>query len=81
MFRHLITPEAVNLCLPATISRRRIAAMSYGVHIKRSEAQGTHGITLEEWLAYVRSDKEMRLVGEANFTSSRAILFSGMRPA
>jgi hypothetical protein len=45
--------------------------MSYGVHIKRSEAQDAHGITLEEWLTYVRSDQEMCLVGEANFKNSQ----------
>jgi len=45
--------------------------MSYGVHIKRSEAQDAHGITLEEWLTYVRSDQEVCLVGEANYKSSQ----------
>src|SRR5215510_16394172 len=45
--------------------------MSYGVHIKRSEAQDVHGITLEEWLTYVRSDQEVCLVGEANYKSSQ----------
>lgn len=45
--------------------------MSYGVHIKRSEGQDADGITLLEWLAYVRSDQEMRLIGEANFKSSK----------
>lgn len=36
--------------------------MSYGVHIIRLSS---HGITLEEWLAYVRSDHEMHHLGEA----------------
>jgi hypothetical protein len=39
--------------------------MSYGVHIKRPEARDSHAITLEEWLAYVRSDREMHHLGEA----------------
>jgi len=34
--------------------------MSYGVHIERFDAQDSHGITLEEWLAYVTSDQEMQ---------------------
>src|ERR1700747_3298624 len=46
--------------------------MSYGVHITRSEAQDSHGgITLEEWLAYVRSDQEMHHIGEAVFKKSK----------
>jgi hypothetical protein len=39
--------------------------MSYGAHIKRVRTQTSQGITLEEWIAYVRSDKEMRHLGEA----------------
>jgi len=39
--------------------------MSYGVHIKRPEGQGSNGITLEEWLAYARLDTEMRHLGES----------------
>ena len=38
--------------------------MSYGAHIKRVRTQTSQGITLEEWIAYVRSDKEMRHIGE-----------------
>lgn len=45
--------------------------MSYGVHIKRPKAQDSHGITLEEWLAYVRSDPEMHHVGEAVTKTSK----------
>ena len=47
--------------------------MPYCVHIKRSEAQDCHGITLEEWLAYVRSDQEMHHLGEAVMKSSRGV--------
>jgi len=45
--------------------------LAYGVHIIRVD-QGhgePHPITLEEWLAYVSSDEEMRLKGEASLTS------------
>ena len=45
--------------------------MSYGVRIKRSEPQYPHGITLEEWLAYVRSDHEMQHLGEAVIKTSK----------
>jgi hypothetical protein len=45
--------------------------MSYGVHIKRVRTQTSQGITLEEWIAYVRSDKEMRHIGEAVIKTSR----------
>jgi len=42
--------------------------MSYTVHIKRARdgvrSDSAH-ISLEEWLVYVRSDGEMRLIGEA----------------
>src|SRR5215475_9099986 len=47
--------------------------MPYCVHINRSEAQDSHGITLEEWLAYVRSDQEMHHLGEAVMKSSRGV--------
>jgi hypothetical protein len=39
--------------------------MSYGVRIKRLKVQGPNRIMLEEWLAYVRLDREMRHIGEA----------------
>ena len=45
--------------------------MSYGIHIKRFETQYPHGITLEEWLAYVRSDQEMHHLGEAVMKTSK----------
>src|SRR5215469_11931595 len=45
--------------------------MSYGVHIKRLKVQGSNGITLEEWLAYVRLDREMRHIGEAVIQSPK----------
>jgi len=47
--------------------------MPYCVHIMRSEAQDSHGITLEEWLAYVISDQEMHHLGEAVMKSSRGV--------
>jgi len=43
--------------------------MSYGVHIVRVERganEELHPITLDEWLAYVRSDDEMHFKGEAS---------------
>ena len=46
--------------------------MSYGVRIKRQEPGHSDGITLEEWLAYVRSDPEMHLLGEAVMKSSKS---------
>lgn len=42
--------------------------MPYTVHIKRSKdsvCRDAHHISLEEWLVYVSSDDEMRLLGEA----------------
>ena len=45
--------------------------MSYGVRIKRLKVQGSNGITLEEWLAYVRLDREMRHIGEAVIQSPK----------
>ena len=48
--------------------------MAYSVHIVRID-QGSKGksrpITLDEWLAYVRSDGEMRLKGTFVATSPR----------
>jgi hypothetical protein len=44
--------------------------MSYGVHIiriKQGAHEELHAITLDEWLAYVSSDEEMHLKGEAIF--------------
>jgi hypothetical protein len=47
--------------------------MSYGVHIKRPESRHSDGITLEEWLAYVRSDQEMHHLGEAVTKTSKGV--------
>jgi hypothetical protein len=46
--------------------------LGYDVHITRADdwsESETAPITLEEWLAYVRSDPEMRLDGNASATS------------
>ena len=72
MFRQLMAPEVVNSAPNGHFSLGRgRAAMSYGVHIKRSEAHNSHGITLEEWLAYVTSDQEMHHLGEAVIKTSK----------
>jgi len=47
--------------------------MAYGVHIRRkSTSQETqHAIALDEWLAYIGSDKEMNLKGAARAISPK----------
>jgi hypothetical protein len=64
----------------AIFAGKGIAAMSYGVRIKRSEAQYLYGITLEEWLAYVRSDQEMHHLGEAVIKTSKGDTVSYVAP-
>jgi hypothetical protein len=72
ILRQLTYSEVVNCRLhTAVVVERGRAAMSYGVHIERFDAQGSHGITLEEWLAYVRSDQEMHHIGEAVIKTSK----------
>jgi|SRR5579859_1206077 len=48
-----------------------LESMSYSVHIKRAKAQDNGGISLEEWLQYVRSDGELRHLGEAIAKTSK----------
>jgi hypothetical protein len=50
------------------------ARMGYDIHITRAKdwtESHAHPITLDEWKAYLRSDREMRLDNRAQATTSR----------
>jgi hypothetical protein len=73
----------INSPVLTAIFDRKAARMSYTVHIKRAKdsvRRDADHISLEEWLVYVRSDDEMRLIGEALIKTPKGIRSGTMHP-